>query len=158
MAFRGQHDDRNVAGRRIFLQQPQRAEAVEAGHHHVQHDELRLGGEGGSQRFSAIAATDDFVAAFFESHLQRAEHIDLVVRDENFLGGGRIHSWCLMITKVWSSISNALPRNSASRSSSNCRALSASRAGAAASVKSWCKFFSPSSSPAAFRVSLKPSV
>src|SRR5690606_32361187 len=86
MTARADHDDRDRCGGGIELELVEGAESVEVRHEHIHDDEIRVGGAGELERLPAIAGLEKFEAALLEAEFLDAEHVGLVIHDQDFRG------------------------------------------------------------------------
>ena len=73
-----------------LAQHPQRFEAVEFGHHHVEQHDVGQFGADGFECFQAVVRLDDLMPLQFEVHADEIDHARLVVHDEDALAIARV--------------------------------------------------------------------
>src|SRR5690606_35745366 len=86
MTARADHDDRDRCGGGTERERGECAASVEVRHEHIHDDEIRVGGAGELERLPAIAGLEKFEAALLEAEFLDAEHVGLVIHDQDFRG------------------------------------------------------------------------
>ena len=91
---RGDHDHRNMVGRRVGLQPPADFEAVHVGHHHVEQDEIAFGALADRQRLLAAHRRDDVEIFGRQPRFQQLDVGGNIVDDENAGGHSLVPTDC----------------------------------------------------------------